>query len=961
MDKKKLIDRLNKESFRVKSIFLELPSYSYFHSVLNKSNEDINERFVGRKELIDKLKSFIYETTRSTGTYLVTGFRGMGKTSVVNKTLAELNPEPKFSNYVLLWVLLIPVIIVYDSIKKNADYFTGFSNFCEQWGFYVMEFIILFLVFLYLGYRNSRRHQAIKFHFRGPEKPAFEFRFKSLKASLKSLWGLISWYWKWLVSITKWRRNKFVKLFYRSYESQVNPKFEKHKYSFHSILRIVFIYYLVTRCLILLFHYINSEYAISGSKTNDSYLNYESYYLFWFITYALVIGFIYNDIRVFFVKHMKKKNWFKYELTSKLNARYLLITGLGSFFGFLLSFAIFLGIIYYDIAQLDAMVQAKDCLEDNCIREVSDTLLIRHMFYFLGPYIAVYFFLKYIMHKIFYTEDRQLEVNEKRKSNYHSTLLSFLNFFDLQHHLIVKINLGKDNLTEKDVLKYITNELSRKYSEWHFNFKDIKRAIHLLGLTIVLYLFVSIFNKFFLGDMFTNFLNQTFSVTTFLPSQALVGEDLESSEMDRIFFFGNTKSSPKTVDKYASQIQLLTSGDDKDSVIIGYRSLDIEQNKFVRENVKSAIKLDSAKSDTVGIEHMKEYEKPSFWDKSVWMMAKISNQLDFLFIKVWYSTRRTLTRNFETFDKGGSAHTFFNFVYPEVPRLSVLMLCLFVIAFGRYVPRKAILLKSHYYVIRSLRLLQRQIDASIEVEKSGMATQLNNSVFNYLKRATYKPLESKDITQRLIHILNEINAISPLFGKVKVIFVFDELDKINTHYNNAISNLENEFDMGINEGQYLARRKERISRILSSMKHFLNSAQAKFIFIAGREMYDAALAGISDRDSSLDSIFNDNKLYVNSFYKEGNIKVTDITKATEEYVCQFLIPSQYTRREKKAPSLELYSKYLMDVMDDQLLSPKEQVKIIESLKNFISYLTYRSNGCPQKIVKPHGTICHKGL
>ena len=62
----------------------------------------------------------------------------------------------------------------------------------------------------------------------------------------------------------------------------------------------------------------------------------------------------------------------------------------------------------------------------------------------------------------------------------------------------------------------------------------------------------------------------------------------------------------------------------------------------------------------------------------------------------------------------------------------------------------------------------------------------------------------------------------------------------------------------------------------------------KFIFIAGREMYDAYLADVSRNKNSFDSIFH-NWISVDSFYNDySDNKRSDITSFVEWYLCQFL-------------------------------------------------------------------------
>ena len=105
-------DLLNNKSFKIKPIVIEVPNYSYYHSAIDHKEDDCNDRFIGRQKLINKIRSFIYETTLNTGTYLVTGFRGMGKTSLINKALSNLNPKSKIKKFFILWLLLLPTIFL---------------------------------------------------------------------------------------------------------------------------------------------------------------------------------------------------------------------------------------------------------------------------------------------------------------------------------------------------------------------------------------------------------------------------------------------------------------------------------------------------------------------------------------------------------------------------------------------------------------------------------------------------------------------------------------------------------------------------------------------------------------------------------------------------------------------------------------------------------------------------------
>ncbi|HKK80450.1 MAG TPA: hypothetical protein VJ933_12520, partial [Phaeodactylibacter sp.] len=78
-------------SAKIKEVYVELRDYTFFHSPYSKTLGDA--RFIGRNKVKERIKSILrYSQTRS-GTYLVTGCRGMGKTSVVRQAVAEHNED----------------------------------------------------------------------------------------------------------------------------------------------------------------------------------------------------------------------------------------------------------------------------------------------------------------------------------------------------------------------------------------------------------------------------------------------------------------------------------------------------------------------------------------------------------------------------------------------------------------------------------------------------------------------------------------------------------------------------------------------------------------------------------------------------------------------------------------------------------------------------------------------------
>jgi hypothetical protein len=77
----------NNHLSRIKDIYLELPGYLFFHSPSAVHKPD--RRFLGRERLLHKLKAILNDTQTPSGAYLITGFRGVGKTSLIRKVISD--------------------------------------------------------------------------------------------------------------------------------------------------------------------------------------------------------------------------------------------------------------------------------------------------------------------------------------------------------------------------------------------------------------------------------------------------------------------------------------------------------------------------------------------------------------------------------------------------------------------------------------------------------------------------------------------------------------------------------------------------------------------------------------------------------------------------------------------------------------------------------------------------------
>lgn len=202
--------------------------------------------------------------------------------------------------------------------------------------------------------------------------------------------------------------------------------------------------------------------------------------------------------------------------------------------------------------------------------------------------------------------------------------------------------------------------------------------------------------------------------------------------------------------------------------------------------------------------------------------------------------------------------------------------------------------------------------------------------------------DARDIEKRLIGIVDKINKTK--FHRVRFILIFDELDKLESSFSDKQEDLIKSDSFSPDT---IRKRREAVYTLLSGLKYLLTTMKAKFIFVAGRELYEAFRADASDRSHYMSSIFND-VIVVPSFMTDTpETKRHDIFCMTEQYVCRSLMPESYNTNEYY---LDNYKKFLQRVLDFKNPDEKEVViqKTLIVLYNFIVYLTYASKGAPKK-------------
>lgn len=216
--------------------------------------------------------------------------------------------------------------------------------------------------------------------------------------------------------------------------------------------------------------------------------------------------------------------------------------------------------------------------------------------------------------------------------------------------------------------------------------------------------------------------------------------------------------------------------------------------------------------------------------------------------------------------------------------------------------------------------------------------------------------DAREIERELQNIFQDVRRIPVFMGRPKLVIVFDELDKVEPG-DIGLENSNPETKAALFSIDAARERQSEILKILSNMKYFLSTSEAKFIFIAGREMYDIYLADVSDRNNYIGSIFSA-VIEVPSFLTDHAERANkaDMTSLTEEFVCRRLFPRYYAVRDGLY-NLENYRRYLEKEIfrgrsDDDADGKERQIhKVISVLQQFIIYIAHVSKGAPKKMMQ----------
>ncbi len=287
---------------------------------------------------------------------------------------------------------------------------------------------------------------------------------------------------------------------------------------------------------------------------------------------------------------------------------------------------------------------------------------------------------------------------------------------------------------------------------------------------------------------------------------------------------------------------------------------------------------------------------------------------------------------------------------------SLITVLIFSIVFGALYIGINLFFKTFFINKRKHRLIQKidninkRVHSSLEISSNnfkaetysglGAGTPLLNQTLSLInsnsdnpQKQSFDKISAKELEYELKTILK---IYSQLRSTCKVLFIVDELDKLESEFSSI------NVDDDDRAKSLIETRRESLSRLLANLKSFIHTADAKFVFIGGAEMYAAHLADIADRESFYSSIFHE-VIYVNSFFKDYEYdERKGLSQMIESYLIRFLMP-HVKFNEQVQPNL----KTLFEALDG--VREEHKYQVIYHFGKFITYLTYRCNGSPKRL------------
>ncbi len=120
-------DDINKH-LAYKELVIELENFSYLHTGINNEESSL---YVGREKLIEKLVNILHESSGGRGSYLISGYRGVGKTSFIKKVIDRYKSTLKYKDRVKE-VVSININLGDKSRLSPQDIYYSIANILHQ-------------------------------------------------------------------------------------------------------------------------------------------------------------------------------------------------------------------------------------------------------------------------------------------------------------------------------------------------------------------------------------------------------------------------------------------------------------------------------------------------------------------------------------------------------------------------------------------------------------------------------------------------------------------------------------------------------------------------------------------------------------------------------------------------------------------------------------------------------------
>ena len=533
---------------------------------------------------------------------------------------------------------------------------------------------------------------------------------------------------------------------------------------------------------------------------------------------------------------------------------------------------------------------------------------------FITPTIVlfVYLFIVISYNLIFRYDKNKPHKNNKEKTSKNSIFSLLKNYIKNHSRLYLRINFGHKLKDEKDILRLITRTLSTEYNAYRRSFWRMLpwRAVAFCFLLIFAFLFSEILEK------------QEFY-------QPIKESALYNKSSQILFKYPNLKDKQRLKDVFYKQ---------ENKEVINMKNIVDSYDKLLNKNIWSNSKID-IKIDEIG------------------KYLLVLDQLVYEITKIVKKSPQFFFYNYKNIQSDNKNIYPINYIF----WITFFLMYIFCILLFRCTWITHFFV-THRIIMLRLKKLNIDITHSTERENSINIKGLNTGPNIRTKIIKSRNVaDAREIEKELQDIFDEIKRIPLIMCRPNIVIVFDELDKVEP----SDAGLEKEtrqtkaslFSIGASR-----ERQTEILRILSNMKYFLSTAKAKFIFIAGREMFDIHLADVSERNNYIGSIFNV-VILVPSFLTDHHTgekyipQESSIASLPEEFVCQRLFPHDYKVEQYNLQNYRIYLEKKIFRKKNRNNKQKgdtrqeEIQKIIAVLHQFIIYLAHVSKGAPKKMMQ----------